>query len=436
VPWLAWMEKTGASVSANHIGVGAGTATGAHGSAGTERPVTGLLRLKLLRATAMVFVVAVSLTWLFSLLKTRLPSLLVPWFVVFWLGFVWGVKSIFDGEDEYQSVAWIARFREPNPLKNWLAISYLSGSLLFFGLLARVPFESFQKAITTRQVVDIQLVSASDYLDHHDVLPSTEPKPSQRKRSGDPDDVVDPSNRSFKPVRKSSKPIQDHPRESVPAAQTDNIQAPIKKIVRKSPADRTTFFIAQEKPEEPMRSPQFVPKNFPWRQYSSTTVQMKETQQFGAHVTNVSTPKIAYANVPMEVEEVHPPQLLEVTDNDGEIGMETWQAGGRSNGGKGAPSSLSTYLKEMHKKLKKTWSPPSGTSRHAQVRFRLSRDGATVSVKLIASSGDANVDQSALQAIAAAAPFGNLPKDYLADYLDVLYTFNYRADELTEVTTR
>jgi len=429
------MEKTGASVSANHIGVSAGTGTGADGLGGAERPVEQLLRPKLFRGAAFVFVVFVSLTWLFSLLRTRLPSTLIPWFVVFWLGFVWGVKCIFDGEDERPKVAWISRFREPNRLKNWLALSYLSGSILFFTLLARVPFEPFQKLLTKRQIVDIQLVSASDYLNQHELLPSTEPKPSLRKRSGDPEDVVDPSNRSFKPARRSSKPTQDRSHESVPVAEKDRTQSPNKMVVHKPPADRTTFFIAQEKPEEPAQPKQVVPKNFPWRQYP-TTFQMKETQQFGAHVTTVSSQRIAYANAPMEVEEVHPPQLLEITDNDGEIGAEIWQAGGRSNGGKGAPSSLSTYLKEMHKKLKKNWSPPSGTSRHAQVRFRLRRDGSTVTVRLIASSGDPSVDQSALQAIAAAAPFGNLPKDYLAEYLDVLYTFNYRADELTEVTTR
>jgi TonB family protein len=377
------------------------------------------------------FVVAISLAWLWVLTKTGLPSLLIPWFVVFWLGFLWGIKDALRGDRETPQFKLHIRVEEPDRLKNWLALSYLSGSLLIFSLLAKVPFEVFHKPTTTRQVVDIQLVSNADFEDRHDILPSTEQKPSLRKRSGDVQEVVDPSNRNFKPARSASKPTRDRSSESVPVAAKPDRQVPIKKNFHKQPAD-PTFFIAQEKPEAPARNTQVVPKNFPWPQYS-TKFQVSEMQQYGARVTTVSSPKIAYSSAPIEVEEVHPPQLLEVTDNDGDIGAELWQMGGRSKGGKGAPSLLSTYLKEMHRKLKKTWSPPSGTSRRAQVLFRLRRDGTTVSVKLSASSGDPSVDQSALQAIATAAPFGNLPKDYLAEYLDVLYTFNYRADELTEV---
>jgi len=389
---------------------------------------------RLFKRAVAISVVAISFVWLLALSRTGLPSLLVPWFVIFWFVFTWGITSAFAADRIIAPFRLNIRIDEPDRLRNWLGISYLAGSVLFFMMLAKVPFEPFHTAHTTRQVVDIQLVSNADFEDRHEILPSTEEKPTLRKRNGDPQEVIDPANQSHVPAKEAVRSKSHQPQKSAPVIAKVDKQPPPKKVTPKQQAD-PQFFIAQEKPEAPAQPKPSLPKNFPWPQYSSS-FQVKDVREYGAKVTMVSTPKVAYSSAPIEVEEVHPPQLLEVTDNDGDTGAELWQMGGRSKGGKGAPSALATYLKEMHKKLKKTWSPPSGTSRRAQVLFRLRRDGSTACVKLAASSGDKIVDQSALQAIAAAAPFGNLPKDYLADYLDVLYTFNYRADELSEVTSR
>src|SRR5262249_8816145 len=75
--------------------------------------------------------------------------------------------------------------------------------------------------------------------------------------------------------------------------------------------------------------------------------------------------------VDMQLEEVAPLAMTEVKDNDGDNSVELWQDGGRSRGGTGATSSLAEYLKELHKKLKRTWSPPPGPVRHIKVLFRL-----------------------------------------------------------------
>jgi protein TonB len=135
----------------------------------------------------------------------------------------------------------------------------------------------------------------------------------------------------------------------------------------------------------------------------------------------------------MELEEVAPFAMTEVMDNEGDDSVELWQNGGRSEHGFGAPSSLANYLKELHKKLKRSWTPPPGPAHHIKVLFRLSSVGSLVSLKLISSSGDTVADNSALEAVNKAAPFGKLPKDYSNPYLDLAYTFNYSADELNEV---
>jgi len=125
--------------------------------------------------------------------------------------------------------------------------------------------------------------------------------------------------------------------------------------------------------------------------------------------------------------------MTEIKDNDGDNSIELWQDGGRSSEGFGATSALANYLKELHKKLKHTWSPPSGPPRHIKVLFRLAADGSIVSLKLMSSCGDTSADNSALEAVNKAAPFGRLPKDYPSHFLDLVYTFNYSTDELSEV---
>jgi TonB family protein len=133
------------------------------------------------------------------------------------------------------------------------------------------------------------------------------------------------------------------------------------------------------------------------------------------------------------MEEVSPPELVELVDNEGDDGKDVWQPGGRSSGGRGARSELTAYLKELNRRVKRTWEPPRGISRTAEVLFRVRRQGTLALLRLVRSSGDPEADEAALRAVAAALPFRALPPDYSGSYLDVKYTFNYLTDELTEI---
>ena len=133
------------------------------------------------------------------------------------------------------------------------------------------------------------------------------------------------------------------------------------------------------------------------------------------------------------MEESSPVELFEVVDNEGDAGIEIFQSGGRSSGGKGAPSTLQEYLKQLHKRIKRAWSPPNGDPRVAQILFRITKEGKLKQIRLVRSSGNSDCDESAINAITACAPFKGLPADFAADCLDIKYTFNYKIDSLSEV---
>ncbi len=115
-------------------------------------------------------------------------------------------------------------------------------------------------------------------------------------------------------------------------------------------------------------------------------------------------------------------------------GVDVFQRGGKSNGGKGAENNLSLYLKELHKKIKKNWSPPRGFSRKVELIFRLKRDGHVAEIRMLKSSGEQMTDKAAIKAIALATQKADpLPQDFTPNYLDVIYTFKYNVDELQEI---
>jgi TonB family protein len=68
------------------------------------------------------------------------------------------------------------------------------------------------------------------------------------------------------------------------------------------------------------------------------------------------------------------------------------------------------------------------------VRFQIQKDGTLPDkfVTVVSSSGNKDMDDAALSAIRAAAPFGSLPEGYLGSNLDVLFRFSYRSSPPTQ----
>jgi TonB family protein len=275
--------------------------------------------------------------------------------------------------------------------------------------------------ISTRQFIDINLTSFADYQNHKEVLPGTKPKPTLAKRIGSTANTSLPPAPPHKIAAAMAKQPSAMAPMARPLAEQSIHKAPAKK---QSVAKNTeTMFVVTEplKAKEKLALPGAPPVGLPtvskWKTMMSAKV----------------TPKVAPTDS-VQMEEVAPMKLMEVTDNDGDTGTEVWQAGGRTSGGKGARSPLAAYLKELHKRLKRAWSPPvTAKTGYTEVLFRVLKDGRLTVVKLAVSSGDNEVDQSAMNAVARSAPFSKLPDEYLPPYLDLRYKFNYTVDQLKEV---
>ncbi len=262
------------------------------------------------------------------------------------------------------------------------------------------------------QLIDIEFVSQADFKDKKNLLPASVPKPTLAKTTS--------------PVIHSQGQIFTDPVFVVRAGGSQNNQREMEQekqeTQEKSQKREKQMDTVSMVADTTDLASRYLPMNAPIsKNYKPLSVKSARIK------------RVENSDVSMNMEEVKPPEMVEVTENDGDTSYNHWQDGGRSNNGTGISSSLVEYLKELHKRLKHAWSPPPGTVHHIKVVFRLDANGALVSTQLIQSSGSKAADDSALAAIKKATPCGELPDDYPHQFLDLAYTFNYTADELTEV---
>jgi TonB family protein len=87
------------------------------------------------------------------------------------------------------------------------------------------------------------------------------------------------------------------------------------------------------------------------------------------------------------------------------------------------------YLNSVISKVEENWKPPMGlTDRKeaaATVVFTILSSGEISGVSIAGSSGISTLDNLALQAVKAAAPFGKLPVGFQGDRLDIKYVLHY-----------
>lgn len=91
------------------------------------------------------------------------------------------------------------------------------------------------------------------------------------------------------------------------------------------------------------------------------------------------------------------------------------------------------YLKIMERKVTENWITHgidiTGKRADPVVRFRISRDGSVFGLRMERSSGSPALDQSAVEAVTAAAPFPPLPEGFEGESLGVHFAFNYEQRE-------
>lgn len=87
------------------------------------------------------------------------------------------------------------------------------------------------------------------------------------------------------------------------------------------------------------------------------------------------------------------------------------------------------YLNSAMSKVEENWKPPMGlTDRKdaaATVQFTILSSGEISGVSITGSSGISTLDNLAVKAVKAAAPFGKLPVGFQGDRLDIKYVLHY-----------
>lgn len=109
----------------------------------------------------------------------------------------------------------------------------------------------------------------------------------------------------------------------------------------------------------------------------------------------------------------------------GNAGYQNSQAGNRSGGVQNAD--FGPYMKRMQDKIKSNWQPPV-KDKDAQivVKYRIRKDGSLDSYGILSSSGSQDLDNAAIEALRAAAPFEPLPASFNKESILVQFTFDYQ----------
>jgi TonB family protein len=319
------------------------------------------------------------------------------------------------------------------------AISYVLFSLSVSGWMLFHHFHASEPLVVKRQVVDIQLTSLNDFSDRHELLPSSKLLPILRQRSATAKVDRQGALSSVPIVASAAAPAGASVRASVGAAlAARHALTPVSRTQDKKTALTKRTTTAQWNHSRSSTPPIFAESHFVISQPQPDQIPSNERvkpSQSNPSVNHVHQTKNGRKNHnEIFLEEVAPPDMVELVDSQGDASLEVWQPGGHSTQGTGSHSLLVDYLKYLHRRIKKAWSPPSGETRSAEILFRIRRDGRLFSLKLVNSSGDSSSDEAAMHAIASCSPFKALPSDYTPEYIDLQYTFNYKVDQLTEIT--
>jgi periplasmic protein TonB len=105
-------------------------------------------------------------------------------------------------------------------------------------------------------------------------------------------------------------------------------------------------------------------------------------------------------------------------------------SGGLSFGDSGFGERYGWYVDAARNRISSNWlmstiSPNILSAHRAYVRFDILRDGTVTDVQLTESSGNPEVDRSALRAVYASSPLGPLPQDFTGSKVSVNFYFDF-----------
>jgi TonB family protein len=373
----------------------------------------GTIKLSLGEQIACLVTVAVSFGWFWLFIQQQLSVEALPWCSVLMFTAIFSLARYLSKRQVNIFELLNLAGKSPVTFGQSFAFSYLSFSAaIWLSLWILHGVQLKDTHIERRQIVDIELVSDKDFADKKDILPGSVVKPSLRSHKNDVEFTQrSPAQVTQKQPSASSRSTINSSAGSVAAGKSE----------QKTNASK-----------EPAAAPRRPTAEQPAERYIINVAEAPKVAH-GAPAATTTPGDVKSRSRQPVLEEVAPPEMVEITENQGDNGNETYQPGGHSSGGTGKKTQLVSYLKELHRRIKRAWTPPAGEERSAEILFRIRKNGTLASIKLVTSSGDSDADGSAMHAIAACSPFKSLPVDYPAAYLDLLYTFNYSVDELSEV---
>ena len=82
------------------------------------------------------------------------------------------------------------------------------------------------------------------------------------------------------------------------------------------------------------------------------------------------------------------------------------------------------YMWELQRRIKINWNPPKGKEKlKVVVMFKVEKNGKLDSINIFKSSGNANADRAAINAVKESAPFKPLPEDFKGQSVNIQFTF-------------
>ncbi|MDQ5936374.1 MAG: hypothetical protein QG574_3710 [Cyanobacteriota bacterium erpe_2018_sw_21hr_WHONDRS-SW48-000092_B_bin.40] len=398
------------------------------------------------------------LAWVLLLLALKLCS------VTRWLRvrqeLHFGTETLFKPELESRSLVSSNKITLEPELEELVAptIAFFSfalpATLLAIYLFFHIDLNQLKKPNSTRQIVEIELVAPSDAIDRKEILPSSEKEIANKAHKGALYTVASPaltgaplprsnprSNLTSRPD--SSSANNDKTNLAIkPKKQPDLLEANKAKAEPKAEPEAKSDAIRQQTPAAENISYPAAPVTFKAPDSWKTVIVAKGKDNsiaFAAYSKAMATKSNSPRNSQALLSEVEPANMIESIDSDGKPTTLTVQSGGRSSNGYGAPSNLHEYLKLLNQKVRNNWIPPRGIDRIAIIEFRISKAGKLVSTKAMPHGAAENADREAEAAAVAALnktfPFLPLPEELKTTYLDVRYTFNYRFNQISEVSS-
>lgn len=322
----------------------------------------------------------------------------------------------------------------------------LPAILVAIYLSFHIDLNQLRKPNITRQIVEIELVAPSDAIDRKEILPSSDKEIANEARKGALYTVASPA-LTGAPIPKSNLRsqtaiIKDNNDKTYSAIKPKNQPDLLAADKAKAEPIAQSDAIRQQTPAEENISYKAAPLTFKAPDSWKTIIVAKgkdNSVAFSAYSKIMATKPNSAQNSQAYLSEVEPANMIESIDSDGKPTILTVQSGGRSTAGTGAPSNLHEYLKLLNPKVRNNWIPPRGIDRVAVIEFRISKGGKLVSTKVMPYSAAANADREAEAAAIAALnktfPFLPLPEEIKTTYLDVRYTFNYRFNQIDEVSS-